>query len=95
MKIFQQLKIFTGHTPEELETAFNTWSRSVKEFHATTPALRATPIVIHDRVMTVDRSTKSALYALGVFYDHYEVEAHERGEDRGNKIQGASVFQHK
>ena len=95
MKVFQQIKVFTGSTPEELEEAFNTWSRALKEFHATTPALRATPIVIHERTMAVEKRAKEVLYVLGVFYDHYEVEDHERGADRGGHIRGASAYSRK
>lgn len=95
MKLVEQMKMFTAETPKELEIAYNGWFREVAAIHMSVPALRGTPVVVHDRVLTVDRSGKSTLYVLSIFYDHYDMEVHETGPDRGGHIHGASAFQKK
>jgi hypothetical protein len=95
MKLVEQMKMFSEETPKELEIVFNGWLREVSAMHLNVPALRGIPVVIHDRVLAVDRTTKNTLYVLSVFYDHYDMETHETGPDRGGHIHGASAFQKK
>lgn len=95
MKLIQQVKMFKGKSPEDLETQFNKWIRELTEQHRIVPALSATPVKVYEKVLTVYSSTKTTTYVLGVFYDHYDLEATEQGKDRGKHIEGASMFRPK
>jgi len=92
MKTYEQVRTFLCDSMEELETAYNKWYRQKSDYQATIPALKGLPFHIIDRVLTIRNYEGEETFALAVFYQHFDLEAHEQGADRGGSMVGASVF---
>ena len=92
MKTYEQVKTFLCESMEDVEEQYNKWYREQSDQQATVPALKGMPFSIIDRVLAIRNYEGEETFALAIFYEHFDLEAHEQGMDRGGHMVGASAF---
>jgi hypothetical protein len=91
---YEQVHVLEKDNVADLEQEYNSWFKNQVEFHESVPALKATPFKVIDRVLSIRNYNGAETYVLAVFYEYFELEAHESGPDKGagKHLGGVSAF---
>ena len=92
MKLYEQMKLFTGGDSAELEDQYNTWVKEQIDARSKVPILSNKPFTILSRRPVIRQYKGAETYALAVFYEHAELSESEQGPDRAGNMIGASAF---
>jgi hypothetical protein len=92
MKLYEQLKLFTGGDSSELENQYNTWVKEMMEARSKVPILSNKPFNIISRRPLIRQYKGAETYALAIFYEYAELSESEQGPDKAGNFVGASAF---
>lgn len=85
MKPVEQVKIITGETVEDVESALNKWFLGAAEERRKNVSIANIPLKVVGRDFSF-LNVKPPLYAVAIFYEDYALEKHEKG---GASVKGS------
>jgi len=77
MKIYEQVKLFTGDDAGKVEKQYNTWVKELAEWRKGIPILGNRELKIKDRKFVIRNYEGAETFALSIFYEHAELTASE------------------
>ena len=89
---FERMKTFKSTDPEELELTYNNWIIEQSRERAEHPVLKGHPFVVKDRQAATRLYDGEETFVLMVFYDHFWTAPQVKGPDRGQSVNGVSMF---
>ena len=92
MKLYEQMKLFTGGDSSELERLYNTWIREEMEKRSKVPILSNKPFNILGRDLVIRNYKGDETFAMAVYYEYAELLDSEQGPDKAGNFAGASAF---
>jgi hypothetical protein len=88
MRIYEQVKLFTGGDTGKLEEQYNKWVRGKVQERSRIPMLSNKPLEIRDRDLVIRNYEGEETFALAIYYEEIEVPETAKMGDRAAGYQG-------